>query len=113
MDRGAVISRFTVTSAFMWALPLLVLLAFNQKQFTDLIGIPEEHTTLFSGLTAVLAVNVVMAVYIVMALRDAPTASQPQPDPAFVAAAQRSIEPTAGDAEREQLRQRRSRSKRD
>lgn len=68
----------------------------------DFVGVAPEQATLWSGLTAVLSVNVVVGIYIYMALQDAPTASQPQPDPAFLAAAQRSVEPTVGDLEARQ-----------
>lgn len=47
---------------------------------------PESYT-LLSGFLAVISVNIVIGVYVCMALRDPPTASAPQPDPAFAARA--------------------------
>ncbi|GJP49173.1 hypothetical protein CLOM_g8417 [Closterium sp. NIES-68] len=101
---GAVWVRFAVTSVAMWVLPLAVL--FSLKQDLSFLqsfvpapiwsllarsdpSAPPIDATFWAGLAAVLSVNAVIAVYIILALRDSPVADQPHPDPAFVATAAR------------------------
>lgn len=91
MGAAEVILRFAVTSLLMWTAPLCVLYAFQEGVLPAFQSLSAEARTLWSGLAAVLAVNIVIVVYIVMALRDPPTAPKPQPDPAFAAAARASI----------------------
>ncbi|CAI5489878.1 unnamed protein product [Closterium sp. Naga37s-1] len=108
---GAVWVRFAVTSVAMWVLPLAVLfsvkqdLSFLQRYFPSSLwavlarsdpSAPPVDATLWAGLAAVLSVNAVIAVYIILALRDSPVADQPHPDPAFVAAAARRQQEIAG-----------------
>lgn len=47
------------------------------------------------GLVAVLSVNIVIAVYVYLALQEPRTAAEPQPDYAFARKAKKSIEGTA------------------
>ncbi|CAI5524409.1 unnamed protein product [Closterium sp. Naga37s-1] len=95
----------------MWVLPIAVLFAVQQdlsflQQFVPSSvwsvltrsdpSAPPVDATLWAGLAAVLSVNAVIAVYIILALRDSPVAHQPHPDPAFVAAAARRQQEIAG-----------------
>lgn len=57
--------------------------------------------TLVSGFLAVISVNVVIAFYIYLALRE-PTADKPEPDPKFLAEAKASINQSTGDAQQSQ-----------
>ena len=85
------LALFGVTSLLMWALPLWVLYAFHSKLFPGSEGLSQQSTTLWSGLLAVLSVNVVIVFYIILALRENPVAPTPHPDPAFVAKARASL----------------------
>ena len=53
--------------------------------------------TLLSGFLAVISVNVVIAIYIIMAMKE--PSSKHEPDPAFVAEAKASINQSPGKAE--------------
>ena len=86
-----VLALFGVTSLLMWGLPLWVLYAFNTKLFPGSEGLSQQSATLWSGLLAVLSVNVVIVIYIVIALREKPVAATPQPDPAFLSRARASV----------------------
>lgn len=86
-----VLVLFGVTSLLMWALPLWVLYAFNHKLFPGSEGLSQQSTTLWSGLLAVLSVNVVIIFYIILALREKPVAAAPHPDPAFLSKARASM----------------------
>ena len=86
-----VLALFGVTSLLMWALPLLVLYAFNNQLFPGSEGLSQQSTTLWSGLLAVLSVNVVIVFYIILALREKPVAPTPHPDPVFLSKARASL----------------------
>lgn len=86
-----VLVLFGVTSLLMWGLPLWVLYAFNNQLFPGSEGLSQQSTTLWSGLLAVLSVNVVIVGYIILALREKPVRATPQPDPAFLSKARASV----------------------
>lgn len=58
---------------------------------TGLSQLSSSTHTLLSGFIAVIAVNIVMAFYVVMAMKEPPSSSEPQPDPSFLAQAKASI----------------------
>jgi len=86
-----VLALFGVTSLLMWGLPLWVLYAFNNQLFPGSEGLSQQSTTLWSGLLAVLSVNVVIVCYIILALREKPVRATPQPDPTFLSKARASV----------------------
>lgn len=87
----AVLQRFILTSVVMWMAPLVVLWAFNSNILPSISDVTPQTRTLLSGILAVVSVNAVIAVYVWMALRDPPTSAEPNPDPAFAAAAKASM----------------------
>lgn len=86
-----VLVLFGVASLLMWGLPLCVLYSFNNQLFPGSKGLSPQSTTLWSGLLAVLSVNVVIVGYILIALREKPVRSTPLPDPAFLSKARASL----------------------
>ncbi|CAM6108463.1 unnamed protein product [Calypogeia fissa] len=83
MAPKTVISVFAVTSLLMWAFPLGVLLVLSRNLIPGLENMSPRLKTLWSGGLAVFSVNVVIVIYIFLALREPPVAVPPQPDPAF------------------------------
>ncbi|KAH7440878.1 hypothetical protein KP509_03G015100 [Ceratopteris richardii] len=88
METAQVIKRFVITSIAMWGFPLFILHLFNNHVKSGLS--PRWHTVC-SGFLAVLSVNVAIGVYIIMAMRDPSTVTEPQPDPVFVSKAKESL----------------------
>lgn len=85
-----VVKKFFVASLFMWILPLAVLYSFNHNWFPGFTEMSIYSQTLLSGFIAVLSVNMVIAYYIYMALRE--PSDKHEPDPAFVAKAKTSLD---------------------
>ncbi|KAJ7534749.1 hypothetical protein O6H91_12G002200 [Diphasiastrum complanatum] len=77
MGAFEVLIKFFITSLFMWALPLFLLYAFKHNLVPGLS--PQSHT-LWSGGLAVLSVNVVIVVYVLLALRESPSTDSRQHD---------------------------------
>ena len=61
-------------------------------KFAGNIAMSQKWHTLLSGLLAVLSVNVVIAVYIVMAMREPRSKAEPEPDPVFASRARSSLQ---------------------
>ncbi|KAH1101971.1 hypothetical protein GYH30_036495 [Glycine max] len=93
-----VIQKFFVASLFMWAIPIAILYAFNHNILPGASNLSPYSMTLVSGFLAVISVNVVIAFYIYLALRE-PAADKPEPDPKFLAEAKASINQSTGDAQ--------------
>ncbi|XP_078433507.1 uncharacterized protein LOC144704835 [Wolffia australiana] len=87
---SGVIQKFLLASVAMWMAPIGILLCFNHKIFPGSSLLSSSSVTLLSGFLAVISVNLVIVMYIIMAMREPPT-SQPQPDAAFLADAKASI----------------------
>uniref|UniRef100_A0A1D1XDJ5 Vacuolar ATPase assembly integral membrane protein VMA21 homolog n=1 Tax=Anthurium amnicola TaxID=1678845 RepID=A0A1D1XDJ5_9ARAE len=85
-----VIRRFFFTSAVMLMAPIAILYGFNHNILPGSSRLSSSSHTLLSGFLAVLSVNLVMAMYIIMAMKESST-SDPQPDPTFLADAKASI----------------------
>eukprot|EP00897_Mesotaenium_endlicherianum_P001753 jgi/Mesen1/1605/ME000134S00726 len=96
MALSDVISRFAMTSALMWIVPIAILYAFNNNLLPVIKSLSPEYQTLWGGLFAVAGVNVVIAIYIILALRDPPSAPEPQPDPVWAAKARAELAPASG-----------------
>ncbi|XAR57017.1 hypothetical protein NMG60_11025015 [Bertholletia excelsa] len=84
-----VIRKFFVASMFMWISPIAILYCFNHDLFPGSAHLTPYTTTLLSGFLAVISVNIVIAFYICMAMRE--PSSKPEPDPAFIANAKASL----------------------
>ncbi|KAI3734514.1 hypothetical protein L6452_13984 [Arctium lappa] len=67
----------------MWAVPIAILYAFNNNLFPGSIDISPYSLTLLSGLLAVVSVNVVIAIYVFMAMKE--PSGRHNPDPRFLA----------------------------
>jgi hypothetical protein len=94
-----VVALFVCTSLLMWALPLWLLYAFNNNKLVP--GSQElssSSLTLWSGLLAVLSLNLVIVGYILLALRE--KSSVHSPDPAFLSRAKASISDNKQDPSR-------------
>ncbi|KAK0580057.1 hypothetical protein LWI29_035749 [Acer saccharum] len=88
---AAVVNKFFVASMFMWVVPLVILYGFNNNLLPGTTNLsPNTMTmTLFSGILAVISVNIVIAFYIYMAIKE--PSNKQEPDPAFVSKAKASV----------------------
>ncbi|KAL0907943.1 hypothetical protein M5K25_022400 [Dendrobium thyrsiflorum] len=87
---AGVIHKFLFASIAMWITPIVILYGFNHHIFPGSSELSSSSVTLISGFLAVISVNVVIVLYIVLAMKE-PTNPQHQPDPSFLAAAKASI----------------------
>ncbi|WOL09869.1 hypothetical protein Cni_G18622 [Canna indica] len=85
-----VIKKFFIASMVMWIAPVAVLYGFNNHLFPGTSQLSSSSKTLLSGFLAVISVNLVIVLYIIMAMKE-PTNREHQPDPAFLAQAKSSI----------------------
>ncbi|XP_057447479.1 uncharacterized protein LOC130739243 [Lotus japonicus] len=92
-----VIQKFFIASMFMWAVPIAILHAFNHNLLPGTSNLSPYSVTLVSGFLAVISVNVVIAFYIYLAMRE--PADKHEPDPRFLAEAKASINQTSGEAQ--------------
>ncbi|KAG6792173.1 hypothetical protein POTOM_001316 [Populus tomentosa] len=104
---AGVIMKFFVTSMLMWMAPVAILYAFNHDLIPGKIGffirdfllqgitkLSPHSLTLLSGFVAVISVNIVIAFYIYMAIKE--PSDKHEPDPAFLAEAEASVSQSAG-----------------
>ena len=61
---------------------------FHRADGTPLDG----GSSFWAGMASVVVLNIIIAVYVIMALMDPPTSSQPTPDPKFVEQARKRLE---------------------
>ncbi|KDP23904.1 hypothetical protein JCGZ_27104 [Jatropha curcas] len=94
---AGVIQKFFITSMFMWMAPVLILYAFNNDLLPGVTHLSPHALTLLSGFLAVISVNVVIAFYIYMAMKE--PAEKHEPDPKFVSDAKASVSQLTGKAE--------------
>ncbi|XP_022146488.1 uncharacterized protein LOC111015696 [Momordica charantia] len=94
---ASVIMKFFTASLFMWITPIALLYGFNHNLIPGSTQLNPHSLTLLSGFLAVISVNVVIAIYIIMAMKE--PASKHEPDPAFLAEAKASINQSAGEAD--------------
>ncbi|KAH7557378.1 hypothetical protein ACOSP7_027091 [Xanthoceras sorbifolium] len=94
---AAVITKFFIASMFMWIAPLAILFGFNHKLLPGSTNLSPYSMTLLSGFLAVISVNIVIAFYIYMAMKE--PSDKHEPDPAFVAEAKASVNQSTGNAE--------------
>ncbi|KAI4332070.1 hypothetical protein L6164_017009 [Bauhinia variegata] len=92
-----VIKKFFIASMFMWAAPIAILYGFNHNLLPGSNNLSPYSMTLVSGFLAVISVNVVIAFYIYMAMRE--PADKHVPDPKFLADAKASVNQPTGEAQ--------------
>ncbi|KAF5742378.1 hypothetical protein HS088_TW09G00423 [Tripterygium wilfordii] len=86
---AAVIKKFFVASMLMWVAPVAILYAFNHDLFPGADQLSPYSLTLLSGFLAVISVNIVIAFYIYMAMKE--PSDKHEPDPGFLAEAKASV----------------------
>ncbi|KAL0369182.1 UNVERIFIED_CONTAM: protein disulfide isomerase-like 5-2 [Sesamum calycinum] len=86
---AGVISKFFIASMLMWAAPIGILYGFNHNLFPGSTNLSPESMTLWSGILAVISVNVVIVFYIYAAMKE--PSDKHEPDPKFLADAKASI----------------------
>ncbi|VFQ83307.1 unnamed protein product [Cuscuta campestris] len=84
-----IIMKFFIASMCMWTVPLAILYGFNHNLFPGVNDMSPYSMTLLSGTLAVVSVNVVIAFYICMAMRE--PSDKHRPDVKFLADAKASI----------------------
>ncbi|GAB2220287.1 hypothetical protein Droror1_Dr00007931 [Drosera rotundifolia] len=87
-----VIKKFSVVSVVMWVVPVAIVYAFQLNLFPGLVDMSPYMKTLISGFLAVIAVNVLVAFYIYMAMKE--PSDKHRPDPAFLTNAKLSLNQT-------------------
>ncbi|KAJ4836770.1 hypothetical protein Tsubulata_031075 [Turnera subulata] len=92
-----VIQKFVIASMFMWIIPVAILYAFNHNLLPGVTHLSPYSLTLLSGFLAVISVNIVIAFYIYMAMKE-PT-DKHEPDAAFVDEAKASVSQLTGKVE--------------
>ncbi|KAB2601717.1 hypothetical protein D8674_002722 [Pyrus ussuriensis x Pyrus communis] len=98
---AGVIQKFVTASMFMWIIPVAILYAFNNNLLPAGVSDMSPYSlTLLSGFLAVISVNVVIAFYIYMAMKE--PSDQHKPDPAFLAEAEASVSKLKGGADSSQ-----------
>ncbi|XP_057770532.1 uncharacterized protein LOC130990333 [Salvia miltiorrhiza] len=93
-----VMSKFLIASILMWTVPIAVLYGFNHNLFPGSASLSAESLTLWSGILAVVSVNVVIVLYIISAMKE-PSSDKHEPDPRFLADAKASIKQQPGPTE--------------
>ncbi|KAI3724620.1 hypothetical protein L2E82_36403 [Cichorium intybus] len=89
VSMAKVIEKFFIASMLMWAVPIAILYAFNNNLFPGSADMSPYSVTLISGFLAVISVNVVIAFYIYLAMRE--PSEKHEPDPKFVSEAEASV----------------------
>ncbi|XP_057532636.1 uncharacterized protein LOC130810549 [Amaranthus tricolor] len=96
-----VVKKFFVASIFMWILPVAIVYGFQNNMFPGISQLSPNHQTLVGGFLAVFSVNVVIAFYIYLAMKE--PSDKHEPDPTFVAQAKASMNQTkSGSGEKEE-----------
>lgn len=89
--------KFFIASMFMWMAPLAILYAFNHNLLPGSTNLTPYSATLLSGFLAVISVNIVIAFYIYVAMRE--PSDKHEPDPKFLAEAEASLSHSTDKAE--------------
>ncbi|CAI0401428.1 unnamed protein product [Linum tenue] len=91
---AGVVQKFFITSMLLWMAPIAILYAFNNNLLPGITQMSPHSLTLVSGFVAVVSVNIVIAFYICMALKE--PVDKHEPDAAFVAQAKDSVKKLTG-----------------
>ncbi|KAK1440990.1 hypothetical protein QVD17_06826 [Tagetes erecta] len=89
LTMAQVIEKFFIASMLMWAVPVVILIAFNKSLFPGSADMSPYSLTLLSGFLAVISVNIVIAFYIYMAMKE--PSEKHEPDSKFLAEAEASV----------------------
>ncbi|PRQ30111.1 putative vacuolar ATPase assembly integral membrane protein Vma21 [Rosa chinensis] len=93
---AGVITKFVTASLFMWTVPVAILYGYNNNLIPGSSDLSPHTLTLLSGFLAVVSVNIVIAFYIYMAMKE--PSDKHEPDPAFLAEAKASVNQSTADA---------------
>ncbi|XP_035544010.1 uncharacterized protein LOC109012689 [Juglans regia] len=94
---AGVIRKFFIASMFMWVAPVAILYGFNHNLLPGSTQLSPHSLTLVSGFLAVISVNVVIALYVYMAMKE--PSDKHEPDPAFLAEAKASVSQSTSQAD--------------
>jgi len=87
---SGVVTKFAVTSMVMWMAPVAIIYGFYYQVFPGVSQMSSSAQTLASGFLAIISVNLVIGLFIFMAMKEAPH-QEPLPDPTFLTNAKASI----------------------
>ncbi|KAF7054902.1 hypothetical protein CFC21_062495 [Triticum aestivum] len=87
---SGVITKFVVTSMFMWMPPVAIMYGFYHQNFPGISHLSSSAQTLAGGFLAVISVNIVIGFYIYYAMKEAPRQER-KPDATFLANAKANI----------------------
>ncbi|KAL0351365.1 UNVERIFIED_CONTAM: hypothetical protein Scaly_1525200 [Sesamum calycinum] len=90
-----VVNKFFIASLCLLTTPIAVLYSFQSNLFPGSSGMSPEAMTLWSGIVAVISVNVVIGFYIYMAIKE--PSGKHEPDPKFLADAKASMKQSSLD----------------
>ncbi|KAL4387361.1 hypothetical protein GQ457_09G022380 [Hibiscus cannabinus] len=93
---AGLVNKFFIASMLMWIAPLAILYGFNHNLLPGLTNISPHAMTLVSGFVAVISVNIVIAFYVYMAMKE-PT-DKHEPDPKILANAKASVNRPKGES---------------
>ncbi|KAK9937227.1 hypothetical protein M0R45_014031 [Rubus argutus] len=93
---AGVITKFVTASLFMWIAPVAILYGYNHNLIPGSSDLSPHTLTLLSGFLAVVSVNIVIAFYIYMAMKE--PSDKHEPDPKFLAEAKASVNQSTADA---------------
>ncbi|KAI3797046.1 hypothetical protein L1987_39736 [Smallanthus sonchifolius] len=99
LTMAKVIEKFFIASMLMWAVPIAILYAFNNNLFPGSADMSPYSLTLISGFLAVISVNIVIAFYIYLAMKE--PSEKHEPDPKFVSEAEASVKHLVPDQKHE------------
>lgn len=86
---AGVIQKFFIASILMWIAPIAILYGFSHHFIPGSSNLSPYSMTLLSGFLAVISVNVVIALYICMAMKE--PSDKHEPDASFLADAKASV----------------------
>ncbi|MBA0813205.1 hypothetical protein Gohar_027077 [Gossypium harknessii] len=92
---AGLVKKFFIASMLMWMAPLAVHYGFNHNLLPGLTNLSPHAMTLLSGFVAVISVNIVIAFYIYMAMKE--PCNKHQPDPKFLTHAKASVYQPTGE----------------
>ncbi|PON42279.1 Vacuolar ATPase assembly integral membrane protein Vma [Parasponia andersonii] len=93
-----VIKKFFIASMLMWIIPVAILYGFNNNLLPGSSDLSPHSLTLWSGFLAVISVNIVIAFYIYLAMKE--PSDKHEPDPAFLAEAKAGVNLSPGESSR-------------
>ncbi|XP_047338768.1 uncharacterized protein LOC124942330 [Impatiens glandulifera] len=86
---SGVMEKFVIASMLMWMVPIAILYSFKYNLVPGITDMSSYSLTLLSGFGAVISVNIIIAFYIYMAMKE--PSEKHQPSDAFLAQAKASM----------------------